>query len=617
MSKRDWRHNFLGFVFALGFGFFAILALGCSGGGGPLSEEVRSAEGPITGDSLVWAEQIKLLAKDGAANDYFGHSVAVDGDTVVVGARLDDDKGSESGSVYVYRRGKLGWALEGKLVGSDEKLGDQFGQSVAVDGDTVLVGAMGHDALGMGSGAVYVFVRNGGVWTEEAKLLAGDGEAGDQLGVSVALQGDTALLGANMEDEKAADAGAGYVFVRKAGVWTEQAKLLAGDGEAGDRLGISVALSGDTALLGAYFDDDNGNASGSAYVFVRNMGVWVEEGKLKAADGSGNDWFGYSVALSGDTALVGCYLDDDKGTDSGSGYVFGRVGGVWTQDAKLLAGDGAAFDYLGISVALDGDMAVLGAYGDDDQGNGSGSGYVFSRVTGVWAEGAKLMGGDVGGNDGFGKAVDLSGGLVVIGSMLDDDKGLDAGAGYVFGIGGAVGSPCGGLGECAGGFCVDGVCCDGACGGDVVDDCQVCSMGLGATGEGVCTVVAAGVACRGAVGVCDVGEVCDGLSEECPADGFVEDGAVCGEGVCEGGVCVEGVGGMGGAGGSAGGAGGGVGGAGGDGGRGGHRENIGEDGSCGCRVVGGGGGGGVAWFLGLVGMWCVRRRRFFSSLSVY
>ena len=206
---------------------------------------------------------------------------------------------------------------------------------------------------------------------------ASDGAEGDSFGNSVALDGDTALVGAYRDNDRGLSSGSAYFFTRSGGLWTQQQKLTASDGAEGDSFGNSVALDGDTALVGAYIDDDRGSESGSAYFFTRSGGVWTQQQKLTASDGAEGDSFGSSVALDGDTALVGAYGDDDLGSNSGSAYIFTRSGGVWTQQAKLTALDGAAWDSFGYSVALDGDTVLVGANGDDDLGSNSGSVYFF------------------------------------------------------------------------------------------------------------------------------------------------------------------------------------------------------------------------------------------------
>ena len=379
----------------------------------------------------VWAltpiEVAKLTASDGASYDAFGVSVAVDGDTALIGSWGDDDNGENSGSAYVFTRNAGVWTEQAKLTASDGTDFDYFGHSVAVDGDTALIGASEDDDNGLYSGSAYVFTRNAGVWTEQAKLTASDGASGAIFGWSVAVDGDTALIGAY-------GTGSAYVFTRNAGVWTEQAKLTASDRASGDTFGINVAVDGDTALIGAPRDDDNGLYSGSAYVFTRNAGVWTEQAKLTASDGASGDAFGVSVAVDGDTVLIGSWGDDDNGEFSGSAYVFTRNAGVWTEQAKLTASDGASVDDFGVSVAVDGNTALIGANEDDDNGENSGSAYVFTRNAGVWTEQAKLTASDGASDDEFGVSVAVDGDTALIGSWHDDDNGESSGSAYVFSL---------------------------------------------------------------------------------------------------------------------------------------------------------------------------------------
>jgi len=265
-----------------------------------------------------------------------------------------------------------------KITASDGASDDYFGYSVSISGDTAIVGAYGNDDKGSYSGSAYVFVRSGTTWTEQQKLTASDGAAYDIFGESVSISGDTAIVGARHDDDKGSSSGSAYVFVRSGTTWTEQQKLTASDGASSDWFGWSVSISGDTAIVGAYLDDDKGSASGSAYVFVRSGTTWTEQQKLTASDGASSDYFGRSVSISGDTAIVGAYQDDDKGSASGSAYVFLRSGTTWTEQQKLTASDGGSVDHFGYSVSISGDTAIVGAYRDDDKGSYSGSAYVFA-----------------------------------------------------------------------------------------------------------------------------------------------------------------------------------------------------------------------------------------------
>ncbi len=404
------------------------------------------AQLPPATDSLQTSEVAKLLAGDGEAYDSFGYSVAASGDTVVVGAYDDDDNGSNSGSAYIFRRNQSGgdaWDQVAKLTASDGAADDAFGYSVAISGDTIVVGAYQDDDNGSDSGSAYVFGRNQGgadAWGQVAKLLASDGADNDYFGRSVAISGDTVVVGANQDDDNGSDSGSAYVFQRNQGgadAWGQVAKLLASDGADGDRFGASVAISGDTVVAGAYYDDDNGSNSGSAYVFARNQGgadAWGQVAKLLASDGAIYDYFGRSVAISGDAIAIGAPHYDDEG----SAYVFGRNQGgadTWGQVAKLTASDGADEDDFGSSVAISGDTIVVGAYQDGDNGSSSGSAYVFARNEGgadAWGQAAKLLASDGADSDYFGLGITISGNTILVGAYGDDDSGSSSGSAYVF-----------------------------------------------------------------------------------------------------------------------------------------------------------------------------------------
>ena len=380
-------------------------------------------------------EVAKLLANDPSIGDLFGWSVAVDGNTAVIGAVLDDDNGPESGSAYVFTRQAGVWTLQQKLTASDGSIYEEFGSSVAVDGDTIVIGAINalyDDENSSGPGSAYVFTRTEGVWTEQAKLIASDGAAEDFFGISVAISGDTAMIGAFGDDDNGVDSGSAYVFSRLTGIWSEQAKLKAYDEVEADGFGFSVAVAGDSAVIGA----PGANAS---YVFNRNAGVWIQQVKLSASDGAVGDFFGISVAVDSDTAVIGAFGDSDNGFGTGSAYVFTSTQGVWTEQAKLTASDGAAEDYFGFSVALDGNTAVIGTYGDDDNGMDSGSAYVFTRREGVWRESLKLLASDGSPGNNLGAyypGVAVSGTTVIAGAPYHSlsDTQPATGAAYVFSI---------------------------------------------------------------------------------------------------------------------------------------------------------------------------------------
>ena len=406
------------------------------------------SDGSITGYEHLAALVTKLTASDGAANDHFGKSVAVDGDTAVVGAAQDDNG---KGAAYVLTKQSGVWSQVAKLTAFDGAANDYLGWSVAMEDDTVVLGAYNHDSgPGAGSGAAYVFTKpTSGGWvtaTETAKLTAFDGAAGDTFGVAVGVNGDTVVVGALYDDDNGADSGAAYVFTKPtSGGWadaTETAKLTALEGAPNDQFGIAVGVDGDTVVVGAWKDDDGGAISGSAYVFTKpTSGGWVtatETAQLTALDAAAYDNFGVSVAVDGDTVVVGAYQADNGGASSGSAYVFTEPNSGWAtanETAKLTASDRADDDYFGWSVAVDGDAVVVGSYQDDDNGADSGSAYLFTKPNGGWAdatETAKLTASDGAASDQFGIAVAVDGGTVVVGSNRDDDNGSGSGSAYVY-----------------------------------------------------------------------------------------------------------------------------------------------------------------------------------------
>jgi hypothetical protein len=382
--------------------------------------------------ALSQCELSKLLASDGAASDYFGYSVAISGDTAVIGAYKDDDNADNSGSAYIFRYNGSSWGEEVKLPVSDGAQGDRFGYSVAISGAIAVIGAPLDDDNSSDSGSVYIFRYNGSSWVKEAELVASDGAVNDRFGWSVAISGSTVVIGAYGDDDFGSSSGSAYVFHYNGSSWVEEAKLLASDGAEWDQFGWSVAISGSTAVIGSYGDS---GSSGSAYVFRYDGTSWVEEAKLLASDVAGLDFFSWSVDIWGGIAVIGTVGDDDNGSNSGSAYVFRYNGSNWVEEAKLLASDGAEGDLFGYFVAIWEGTAIIGAYSDDDNGNNSGSAYVFGYNGSSWVEKAKLLASDGANGDYFGWFGDISGGTVVIGAYKDDDNGGDSGSAYVFGPG--------------------------------------------------------------------------------------------------------------------------------------------------------------------------------------
>lgn len=381
-------------------------------------------------DTHFWEEIEKVLADDDPVGRRLGFSIDVDGNTAVVGAMYDDHAGEQSGAAYIFVREGGAWMQQARLVAPDADQRWMFGYCVAVSGDTILIGAPHADLEGLYEpGKAYIFTRTEDVWTLEAELTHPAPRSWDNFAIDVDLQGDTAVIGCDLDEWPSGPgaAGSAFVFVRTDGIWSQQAMLTASDADVDDRFGIGVAIDDDTVLVGAWWDE-------SAYVFVRDGDTWTEQAILHAGDAHAGDYFGEHVALDGDTAVIGARYNDEFGPDAGAAYVFVRNGGDWSQQAKLIAADTAAYDYLGYAVAVRGDTAVIGAHGNDEAAAGAGAVYVFHRELGSWTEAQQLMASDAAADDNFGHSVALSSDTIAVGAPGVDVDGVDrVGAAYFFG----------------------------------------------------------------------------------------------------------------------------------------------------------------------------------------
>jgi hypothetical protein len=419
-------------------------------------------------------EGAKLTASDAAAVDWFGQSVSLSGDTAIVGALFNDDAcpaanpDCDSGSAYVYVHSSGVWPQRQRLTALDAAAGANFGGSVAVDGDTAVVGAREADHAGVvAAGSAYVFVRADGVWTQQQKLTAPNPATGEGFGQSVSVMGDTVVVGAAYTPALGGPPARGSAYVFRyhpdrppESRWVEEQQLTPSDSAPDDHFGFRVSVSGDTAVVGAHTNDHAGADSGAAYVFVRPFNGWAatpfpmtETAKLVASDAAAGDIFGDAVSVDGDTIVVGAMRNDDAcpanpACQSGSAYVFVKPASGWvdmTETAKLTASDAAAEDDFGVSVSLSGNIVVVGAFqppNEPGSGSGAGSVYVFVKPAGGWpaspspmTETAKLTASDAAAGDQFGCSVSVSGETVVVGANFDDDAGTNSGSAYVFDLG--------------------------------------------------------------------------------------------------------------------------------------------------------------------------------------
>lgn len=385
--------------------------------------------------------QQKLFAAAGEPGAFFGSQVSVCGDWLAVGAIGDDEKGSFAGAVLLFHRDSDGaWNQTAKLHPSDAEAYKFFGEKLVLRGDLLIVGVSHDSQKGPSAGAAYLFRRQpDGVWNQESKIFASDATAGDFFGIAVDADGDTVVVGSFLDDDHGSNSGSAYVFERNtSGSWVQKAKLSASDGGASDFFGETVAVRGDWIVAGANENDDQGSNSGAAYVFQRNSsGNWTQAGKLLPADGSAGDLFGTAVAMDGETIAIGASGDTDQGVAAGSIYVFRRqAGGIWTQEAKLLSGDGPVASGFGVSLAVNDEAILAGNDFDDIQGVDSGSVVVFRRQpNGSWQKKAKLFAFEGAAHALLGQTVSFQGDTMVAGAASDGALGLYSGSVSVFTLG--------------------------------------------------------------------------------------------------------------------------------------------------------------------------------------
>ncbi|MFH2064494.1 MAG: putative Ig domain-containing protein [Pseudomonadota bacterium] len=316
--------------------------------------------------------------------------------------------------------------INNKILASDAQADDNFGNSVSISGDYAIVGAYYDDDAGANSGSAYMFKRNGTNWVEQKKLIAGDSAEGDLFGGSVAINGNYAIVGAS----QSMNMGAAYIFYCDGFTWTEQIKLTASDAAVGDWFGNSVSIYGDYAIVGANYNDDAGANTGAAYIFKRDGTNWIEQAKITASDLAAMDNFGVSVSISGDYAIVGASQNNGN---YGSAYIFKREGTNWIELANLTASDPTVQSYFGASVSIDGDYIIIGAYNHSNEvASYAGSAYIFKRNGTNWIEQGKLFNSNAGSYDKFATSVSIDGNYVIIGASCDDDGASGSGSAFIF-----------------------------------------------------------------------------------------------------------------------------------------------------------------------------------------
>lgn len=371
-------------------------------------------------EGTFWRQSEQLAASNGKRDDKFGAAVDIGEDYLIVGAPSHSAGGSDSGVSYIFASHENGWTQRGILVDDDTAIDDRFGGAVSISGNTAIVGAQENDDAGSNAGAAYVFERQGTNWALQAKLFSNEATLGELFGCAVSISGDVALIGACGNDDNGPSAGAAYVFMRHGIDWIQAAKLIGGDTRMFDHFGASVAIDGTTAVIGAFGNDNAGENSGAAYIFTSNGNTWTQQAKITSDDAITEDLFGFSVSVSGDTAIVGAHQNDAAGPNSGAAYVFARNGTRWPQQTKLQPKDAGIGDEFGYAVAIHENLLVVGARKDDHAEIDAGSAYIFIRNEEGWQQDEKIVADDAGLADEFGAAVAINGNRVLVGAWKDD-----------------------------------------------------------------------------------------------------------------------------------------------------------------------------------------------------
>lgn len=368
-----------------------------------------------TGFAAVVDTETLILPNDQENNKDFGFATSISGNTAVVGAQGD---AGGRGAAYVFTGSGANWTQQQKLVPPESKTNDLVGTSVSIDGDLLAIGAPGFPAnIGnTNPGAVFIYQRTGGTWVEQARLTTPDPQAGDRFGISVAISGSNLVVGANLHGEVGrTNCGAIYVFELTSLGWTIRAKLVPTDLTSNSFFGSSVDISGDTIIAGA---PDSFSSAGAAYVFVHHgmnpmFATWDFQQKLTPGNPINAEQFGFSVAVNGNNAVVGAPFTSSGGT----AYAFMRSGTVWSQQAQLLSSDLAQGDNFGWSVAVLGTRAVIGAEAKNSNNvEGVGAAYIFDQNGNIWTQQQKLLPLVSGGPVTFGFAVDIGTQAIIVGA---------------------------------------------------------------------------------------------------------------------------------------------------------------------------------------------------------
>lgn len=386
----------------------------------------------IVCSNSVLSQINKIVPADLAEEDAFGWSVDIYGNYALIGSVYDDDNGIQSGSAYIYHFDGTQWTEHTKITASDGGFADYFGYAVSIHDGQLIVGAYRDFVGSVRSGSAYVYTQDGGSWVETAKLVPDDPEEEDRFGAKVAIYGNYAAVGAYFDDDLGESSGAVYVYKKSAGEWAFHQKLTPESLLANDYFGASVTISEDFLFVGAQGSSAYANTSGKVFIYTLLDGTWTLSDEVYPPDPTSFQNFGVSLSVSGETLAIGAYNDPAVANESGSVYLFEKTGSNWEFFQKIFPSDGHAGAKFGHSLAIENNRLVVGSIYDQTLPGETGSAYVYTRESsGNWLLSAKIVPDDAQDEQRFSAGVGLSGKFAIAGAPYDNEYGFHTGAAYL------------------------------------------------------------------------------------------------------------------------------------------------------------------------------------------
>ncbi len=365
-------------------------------------------------------------------NDRFGSSVSIYGDSCIIGAYLEDTGEDNAGSVYIFTRSGTSWSLEQEIHNPSPTADDYFGSSVAIYGDTCIIGAYQEDTGGSAAGSVYIYTRSGTTWSLQQEIHNPSPTADDKFGYRVSIYSDSCIIGAYLEDTGEDDAGSVYIYTRSGTTWSLEQEINNPSPVADDKFGDRVSIYGDTCIISAYGDDTGESSAGSVYIYTRSGTTWSLEQEINNPSPTADDYFGYSVSIYGDTCIISASHEDTGFDQAGSVYIYTRSGTTWSLEQEIHNPSPTADDRFGFSVSIYSDTCIISASYEDTGESGAGSAYIYTRSGTSWSLEQEIHNPSPTADDNFGWSVSIYSDSCIIGAYQEDTGADSAGSAYVF-----------------------------------------------------------------------------------------------------------------------------------------------------------------------------------------